>query len=429
MAVWSRHLAGGAYAEATAAAVDVGWDEALAAMPPAFHQLEIAAQLVNVSQIALPAFCAGAVHGPAMMVTVLADAVHDQLSLSEAYSYAFLAMMALSVGEVYGSTGLNSLWFIAFALFISIYFETFVIGYVCNVVDQIDEVGKAQRERMLNVRLFLRMRRVDRKTTRKVMTFLDHTWRMHGGTIPDTKELLEQLPKHLQEDLVTSADRELVRTISDIFHKCKDSLPADAVNDLALTIVMHMKPLVALPDKSRLLQRKGCRVAGLFVIVSGTCLYDPIDGTPPQLLKKGQCFGNELLAHAKPEKRVAGAAVTAREICELMFLSVDEFETLLASEHPDRQPFVAAFQQLWRTNLGARIKAAGEEGARKQSRFNTKTRTGKESAPAGTATRLISGRSNGESPSPSGRNSTNSTSDPSASGRWPTPATADSLQA
>jgi hypothetical protein len=102
------------------------------------------------------------------------------------------------VGEVYGSTGLNSLWFIAFALFISIYFETFVIGYVCNVVDQIDEVGKAQRERMLNVRLFLRMRRVDRKTTRKVMTFLDHTWRMHGGTIPDTKELLEQLPKHLQ---------------------------------------------------------------------------------------------------------------------------------------------------------------------------------------------------------------------------------------
>jgi hypothetical protein len=86
-----------------------------------------------------------------------------------------------------------------------------------------------------------------------------------------------------------------VRTISDIFHKCKDSLPADAVNDLALTIVMHMKPLVALPDKSRLLQRKGCRVAGLFVIVSGTCLYDPIDGTPPQLLKKGQCFGNELV--------------------------------------------------------------------------------------------------------------------------------------
>ena len=204
--------------------------------------------------------------------------------------------MALSVGEVYTPSGLASLWFVAFALFVSIYFETFVIGYVCNIIDQIDEIGKAQRERMLNVRplppfgqgagtvvgqlpgpdpgararshagpartprrcsptaqpiatpcstptpmpmltpilhahaqvrLFLRMRRVDRLTTRKVrsrhacasstpgmcasathtprptscvqvMTFLDHTWRMHGGTIPDTKELLAQLPRHLQ---------------------------------------------------------------------------------------------------------------------------------------------------------------------------------------------------------------------------------------
>jgi hypothetical protein len=105
---------------------------------------------------------------------------------------------ALSVGEVYDSTSVGSIWFIALSLFISTYFQTFLIGYVSNVVDQIDGVGKAQRERMRNARLFLRMRKVDSKTTRKVLTFLDHTWRMHGGTIPDTKELLSQLPKHLQ---------------------------------------------------------------------------------------------------------------------------------------------------------------------------------------------------------------------------------------
>jgi hypothetical protein len=25
---------------------------------------------------------------------------------------------------------------------------------------------------------------------------------MHGGTIPDTQEIMEQLPKHLQEELI-----------------------------------------------------------------------------------------------------------------------------------------------------------------------------------------------------------------------------------
>ena len=84
-----------------------------------------------------------------------------------------------------------------------VYFESFVIGTVVNVVEHLDEVNKAHRGRMLQVQLFLRMRKVDRSTQRKILTFLDHTWRMHGGTIPDTQQLLEQVILFLTHTLGT----------------------------------------------------------------------------------------------------------------------------------------------------------------------------------------------------------------------------------
>ena len=356
LADWASVLAGGVYAPAAEMALSGGtWDEALELIPPALID-EFALNDTLSSAAALVAECNGlSVHPAAQLASVLSAHVTRLLGLTDVYGVSLLLMMALSVGEVYLPTSAGSLAFIIFALFISIYFETFVIGYVCNVVDQIDEVGKAQRERMLNVRLFLRMRKVDRTTTRKVMTFLDHTWRMYGGTIPDTKELLAQLPHNLQLDLVASADRECVKLMRDLFMPPggdgASAIDDEQVNTLALTLVMSMKPLVALPDRVRLLQRKGVKVAGLFVIVSGTCLYDTQDAdNPVMLMRKGQCFGTELLAHANPQHRVAEAAVTAREICELMYLPAEDFEDLFQSKSPDVQPFIAAFHQLWRSS-------------------------------------------------------------------------------
>lgn len=113
------------------------------------------------------------------------------------------------------------------------------------------------------------------------------------------------------------------------------------VNEVALTIVMHMQPLVALPDKTRHLQRAGSIVSGLFVVVSGSCLYEPTDASQPgRLIGKGCCFGNELLSHARAEQRVAVANVYAREICELMYLPTSTFEELLASTRLEHQPLV-----------------------------------------------------------------------------------------
>lgn len=346
LSYWTHRLVGGSYEAAAAAVLDEqSWDDVETLLP---HSLSHSSGYFDADP-GNP--CAGhAIDPTAQLAAVLVEAIRQQLTLAEVYSYAILQMMGLSVGEIYEPSSSAGVWFEIFALFVSTYFETFVIGYVCNVVDQIDEVGKAQRERMLSVRLFLRMRHVDRKTTRKVLTFLDHTWRMHGGTIPDTKQLLSQLPQHLQMELISSADKELVRVISSIFHV--EDLDGDLVPDvdvsaLALAIVMRMKPLVAMPDQARLLQRKGARVVGLFIIVSGTCLYDPCNGEErPKILHKGACFGIEMLQNS-PGARIADAAVIAREICELMYLPIDEFEALTTSTRPEDQVFVRAFRTLW----------------------------------------------------------------------------------
>ena len=109
---------------------------------------------------------------------------------------------------------------------------------------------------------------------------------------------------------------------------------------------------VALPDADRLLLQQGSRVAGLFVIVSGTCLCEQSqDGVmqPQQYLRKGHCFGHELLSHPDPERRVASATVWPIEICEFMFLAAEEFEALLKSTNPEHQLFLETLNGLWAT--------------------------------------------------------------------------------
>jgi len=125
-------------------------------------------------------------------------------------------------------------------------------------------------------------------------------------------------------------------------------------NQLALTLVMNMKPLVALPDE-RLTMQSGRKVPGLFVIVSGTCEYSPsgLGGGGPMLIHKGDCFGYELLAHSKPEARIATASVKPLEICEFMFLSAENFEALLTSKQPEHDLFITTLRGLWAQGRGS----------------------------------------------------------------------------
>ena len=116
-------------------------------------------------------------------------------------------------------------------------------------------------------------------------------------------------------------------------------------NELALTLVMNMKPLVALPDQ-RLIMVFGNSVPGLLVIVSGTCEYTSSDGTR-ELISKGDCFGYELLKHATPTKRIASASVKPLDICEFMFLSAGSFEALLQSKLPEHRLFIQTLNDLW----------------------------------------------------------------------------------
>ena len=123
-------------------------------------------------------------------------------------------------------------------------------------------------------------------------------------------------------------------------------------SELALTLVMNMKPLVALPDQ-RMIMVLGNSVPGLFVIVSGTCEYTSSDGTR-ELISKGDCFGYELLKYANPTKRIATASVKPLEICEFMFLSAGSFEALLHSKLPEHRLFIQTLNDLWvRGSMGA----------------------------------------------------------------------------
>jgi len=286
------------------------------------------------------------VHPTAQLAAHLAQAVRQRLTLGEAYLYSLFMALALSVGEMYDPNSIGSMVFVTLTVFISIYVQSFIIGYVSNVVDNIDQVGKAHREALLQVRLFLRMRRVDRLTTRKIITFLDHTWRMHGGTIPDTQELMAQLPKHLKEELIRSADRSLVQQIGMVFAQ-NGEIADEIKEEVALTLVMRMKPLVALAE-DRLIMQSGCGVPGLFIVISGTCEYRPAN--PEEeivLIGKGDCFGYELLANGTPEARVASASVMPLEICEFMFLSAENFEEILRSKQPEHALFIRTLREFW----------------------------------------------------------------------------------
>ena len=198
LARWSHSLLGGAFDVGFAAVLSNGsWADVTASMPSA----SLFAQPLNLTTVEE---CAGYTTPNAIgqLASVLVEASQLRVTLYECYVYSLFHAIKISVGEISDSISLNGLIFAISTDFVFIYFQSLIVGYVCNVIDNLDAVGKAQREALVRVRLFLKMRKVDRATTRKILTFLDHTWQMHGGTIPDTQEIMEQLPKHLQEELI-----------------------------------------------------------------------------------------------------------------------------------------------------------------------------------------------------------------------------------
>ena len=198
LARWSRSLLGGEFDVGSAAVLSNGsWPDVAARMPSA----SLFAQPLNLTTVDE---CAGYATPNAIgqLASVLVEASQRRVTLYECYVYSLFHAIKLTVGEISDSTSLNGIIFAIMTVFVFIYFQSLIVGYVCNVIDNLDAVGKAQREALVRVRLFLKMRKVDRATTRKIITFLDHTWQMHGGTIPDTQEIMEQLPKHLQEELI-----------------------------------------------------------------------------------------------------------------------------------------------------------------------------------------------------------------------------------
>ena len=142
----ARRLLGGRYHAGAAAMLSQPWSAVVAAMPRA-----AAAELDWSLNVTLDEFggtgwadaeCAGsgAPHAVAMLASAMVEASRRRLTLGQAYFYSTYRALALSVGETYEPTSPLSGVYVTVTVFVFIYFQSFIIGYVCNVVENMDQV-------------------------------------------------------------------------------------------------------------------------------------------------------------------------------------------------------------------------------------------------------------------------------------------------
>ncbi|EGZ25384.1 hypothetical protein PHYSODRAFT_479009 [Phytophthora sojae] len=236
-------------------------------------------------------------------------------SLGQQYVDAFyFAIMVTTANDVNPTTPIEKL-FTSVMLFVGIVINASIIGSAANLLANLDKEEIARKNQMDSINDYLRFKKVPLVLQNKIRRYYDYalTTRLQDPT----ENLFADLPDRLKLLLKLNLHSEFVRKVP-LFRALSHSG--------VVAIVQCLVPVVAMPGEVIIVCGE---VASEFYFIKtgqvSLCVPGLVDNIPLGNLGEGSFFGETSLLTGQPTT----AEVKAERMCELMYLSKDNFEAIV----------------------------------------------------------------------------------------------------
>ncbi|KAG7393791.1 hypothetical protein PHYBOEH_006019 [Phytophthora boehmeriae] len=247
--------------------------------------------------------------------TTWAPEIRTSDSLGQQYMDAFyFAIMVTTANDVSPTTPIEKL-FTSVMLFVGIVINASIIGSAANLLANLDKEEIARKNQMDSINDYLRFKKVPLVLQNKIRRYYDYalTTRLQDPT----ESIFADLPDRLKLLLKLNLHSEFVRKVP-LFR---------AVSHAGVVaIIQCLVSIVAMPGEIIIVCGEVARE--FYFIKAGQvslCVPGVADNIPLGNLGEGSFFGETSLLTGEPTT----AEVKAERVCELMYLSKDDFETIV----------------------------------------------------------------------------------------------------
>ncbi|KAG7391750.1 hypothetical protein PHYPSEUDO_003825 [Phytophthora pseudosyringae] len=241
--------------------------------------------------------------------------IRNSNSLGQQYVDAFyFAIMVTTANDVSPTTPIEKL-FTSVMLFVGIVINASIIGSAANLLANLDKEEIARKNQMDSINDYLRFKKVPLALQNKIRRYYDYalTTRLQDPT----EHLFADLPDRLKLLLKLNLHSEFVRKVP-LFRALSHSG--------VVAIIQCLVSIVAMPGEIIIVCGE---VANEFYFIKtgqvSLCVPGMVDSIPLGNLGEGSFFGETSLLTGQPTT----AEVKAERMCELMYLSKNDFEAIV----------------------------------------------------------------------------------------------------
>ncbi|RLN47065.1 hypothetical protein BBJ29_008210 [Phytophthora kernoviae] len=247
--------------------------------------------------------------------TTWAPEIRTSDSLGQQYMDAFyFAIMVTTANDVNPTTPIEKL-FTSVMLFVGIVINASIIGSAANLLANLDKEEIARKNQMDSINDYLRFKKVPLVLQNKIRRYYDYalTTRLQDPT----ESIFADLPDRLKLLLKLNLHSEFVRKVP-LFRALSHAG--------VVAVIQCLVPIVAMPGEIIIVWGEIARE--FYFIKTGQvslCVPGLVDNIPLGNLGEGSFFGETSLLTGEPTT----AEIKAERVCELMYLSKDDFETIV----------------------------------------------------------------------------------------------------
>ncbi|RLN32208.1 hypothetical protein BBJ28_00005187 [Nothophytophthora sp. Chile5] len=241
--------------------------------------------------------------------------IRQSKSLGNQYVDAFyFAIMVTTANDVNPNTPIEKL-FTSVMLFVGIVINASIIGSAANLLSNLDKEEIARKNQMDSINDYLRFKKVPLNLQNKIRRYYDYalTTRLQDPT----ESLFADLPDRLKLLLKLNLHAEFVRRVP-LFRALSHAG--------VVAIIQCLVPVVVMPGE--VIIAEGEMANEFYFIKSGQvslCVPALMSTIPLGNLGEGSFFGEASLLTGEP----ATAEVRAERMCELLYLSKDDFGAIV----------------------------------------------------------------------------------------------------
>eukprot|EP00741_Cyanophora_paradoxa_P020294 tig00021244_g19588.t1 len=295
------------------------------------------------------------IHSISCLYRAVALAAHDPEALGAApdgpppdLAMQYILSVIWTMGTLAENTGnpprnLSEAVLTAFVMFLGFSMVAAFIGGTSDLISNMNAAEVSFKEKMDIVSQFMSYRQLPPELQRRIVGYLEYMWRRQRGM--DDKEILAELPPHLQAEIARHLNREIL---------AKVPLFANADRSFLSELVTKLKPRLYGPGEYII--RYGEVGREMFFLSRGFVEVCSEDGTRVfKTMSDGEYFGEIALLLA--DKRTA--SVRARTYCDLFCLEKADLEELL-EDYPDVHAMLREMARMRASNPTTASAAAGK---------------------------------------------------------------------